>query len=389
MRLDGVRVLDLTRYLPGPYATQLLADAGADVIKIEDPTGDPARHLGFEPDSADGTLFDAVNRGKRSVALDLKSEAGTVAFLDLARDADVVIEGFRPGVADRLGVGYEAVSEEVPDVVYCSLSGYGATGPYETRAGHDLNYVAFAGLLDTNRASESEAPRIPGLQVGDMTGGLFAAFSITGALCSRALGNTGGEHLDVAITDVLLSVSQSLAPAAFGDEPPRPGETALAGALPWYGVYETADGEYLSLAALEPVFWERFCETVDRPDLAECHGTDDEPTRAALREELDALFADRTREEWEGLFAETDATVEPVRTLGEALSHPQTASRGLVERGSGPARIGFPARSSAPAEPGAGVPGHGEHTASVLREAGYGDGDLDRLREADAAVFGD
>ena len=388
MRLDGVRVLDLTRYLPGPYATQLLADAGADVIKIEDPAGDPARHLDFAPDSTDGTLFDAVNRGKRSVALDLKTEAGTAAFLALARDADVVIEGFRPGVADRLGVGDEAVREQVPDIVYCSLSGYGATGPYETRAGHDLNYVAFAGLLDTNRANESEAPRVPGVQVGDMTGGLFAAFSVAGALCSRALGNTDGEHLDIAITDVLLSVSQSLAPAAFGDDPPRPGETVLAGALPWYGVYETADGRYVSLAALEPVFWERFCETVDRPDLVEVHGTEDGATRAALREELDAIFAGRTHEEWEELFADTDATVEPVRSLGEALTHPQTESRELVERGPGPARVGFPARSSAPAEPGGGVPGHGEHTASVLREAGYGDGDLDRLRAVDAAVFG-
>ncbi|RJS98141.1 CaiB/BaiF CoA-transferase family protein [Halococcus sp. IIIV-5B] len=388
MRLDGVRVLDLTRYLPGPYATQLLADAGADVIKIEDPAGDPARHLDFAPDSADSTLFDAVNRGKRSVALDLKTESGTAAFFALVADADVVIEGFRPGVADRLGVGDEAVREQVPDIVYCSLSGYGATGPYETRAGHDLNYVAFAGLLNTNRANESEAPRVPGIQVGDMTGGLFAAFSVAGALCSRALGNTDGEHLDIAITDVLLSVSQSLAPAAFGDDPPRPGETALAGALPWYGVYETADGRYVSLGALEPVFWERFCETVDRPDLVEVHGTEDGATRTALREELDAIFAGRTHEEWEELFADTDATVEPVRTLTEALSHPQTASRELVERGPGPVRIGLPARSSAPAEPGAGVPRHGEHTASVLREAGYGDGDLDRLRETDAAVFG-
>ena len=222
-----------------------------------------------------------------------------------------------------------------------------------------------------------------------MAGGLFAAFSVTGALCSRALGNTDGEHLDIAITDVLLSLSQSLAPAAFGDDPPRPGETELTGALPWYAVYETADGRYVSLAALEPGFWATFCEAVERPDLVECHGTDDKSTQIALREELDAIFAERTYEEWDDLFADRDATVEPVRTLSEALSHPQTASRGLVEHETGPARVGFPARSSDHAEPGADVPGHGEHTGSVLREVGYGDADLDHLHQTDAAVFGD
>ncbi|WP_049996745.1 CaiB/BaiF CoA transferase family protein [Halococcus sediminicola] len=390
MQLDGVRVLDLTRYLPGPYATQLLADAGAEIVKIEDTsTGDPTRWMSFESDESDGTLFEAVNRGKRSVALDLKSAAGREAFFDLARDADALIEGFRPGVTERLGVDYDSLCEHTPDIVYCSLSGYGGTGPYRTRAGHDLNYAAFSGLLDMTRADEGSKPQIPGVPVGDMAGGLFAAFSLVGALCSRELGNTGGEYLDVAMTDVLISFSQALAPDALGNETPRPGETALTGDLPWYGVYETADGEYVTIAALEPPFWRAFCETVGREDLVDMHTITDDATRAALREELIEIFAARTREEWEQVFENSDATVEPVRTLPEALDHPQTDSRGLVERNLEPARIGFPARSSNHADPASGVPAHGEHTAQVLREAGYTDGDLDELRETGAAAFGE
>jgi alpha-methylacyl-CoA racemase len=389
MQLDGVRVLDLTRYLPGPYATQLLADAGANVIKIEDTgMGDPTRWMGFDAEESEGTLFDAVNRRKRSVALDLKSDAGRTAFFDLAGETDALIEGFRPGVTDRLGVDYDSIREYNPEIVYCSLSGYGGTGPYRTRAGHDLNYAAFSGLLDMTRADEHAAPQIPGVPVGDMAGGLFAAFAIVGALCSRELGNTGGEYLDVAMSDVLLSFSQALAPDALGGETPRPGETALTGELPWYDIYETADGGYVTIAALEPHFWEAFCVAVEREDLVDAHMSEDSAICAALREELVEIFAAKTREEWEEQFEGSDATVEPVRTITEALEHPQTESRDLIERIE-PARIGFPARSSDHAEPGKGVPGHGEHTESVLREAGYGDGDIERLRETGTAAFSD
>jgi alpha-methylacyl-CoA racemase len=388
MQLDGVSVLDLTRYLPGPYATQLLADAGADIIKIEDTgMGDPSRWMTFDAEESAGTLFDAVNRGKRSVALDLKSDAGHGAFFDLASDADVLIEGFRPGVTERLGVDDDSIREHTPDIVYCSLSGYGQTGPYRTRAGHDLNYAAFSGVLDMTRADEDAKPQIPGVPVGDMAGGLFAAFSIVGALCSRALGNTGGEYLDVAMTDVLLSFSQPLAPDALGGETPRPGATGLTGELPWYDIYETADGEYVTIAALEPPFWQAFCEAVGREDLIDAHMSEDDATRAALREELATIFAQKTRDEWEREFEGIDATVEPVRTLTEALDHPQTESRELVER-TDPARIGFPARSSHHADPATGVPAHGEHTEAVLHEAGYDGSDIEALRETGAATFG-
>jgi crotonobetainyl-CoA:carnitine CoA-transferase CaiB-like acyl-CoA transferase len=387
MRLDGVRVLDLTRLLPGPYATQLLADAGAEVIKVEDTgAGDYARHMPPTTDRGHGAVFDAVNRGKRSVALDLKAEGAREAFYRLAADADVVIESFRPGVAERLGVDEEAVREHSPRIVYCSLTGYGQEGPYADRVGHDLNYVGFAGLLDMTRADPDSKPVVPGYQIGDMAGGLFAAFSVAGALLSRELGATDGEYVDVSMTDAVASFAQSIAPEALAGADPRPGETALTGAFPWYNVYEAKEGGYVTLGALEPRFWTAFCAAVDREDLIGEHMTEDPAAREALREELEAIFAERTREEWEAELADVEAAVAPVNTPAEALSHPQIEARGLVEQpADAPPRVGFPARSSAePSSAGGDVPGHGEHTERVLRAAGVDDDELAALRESGA-----
>ncbi len=421
MDLSGVRVLDLTRYLPGPYATQVLADCGAEVINVESPDGDPAR--GMEPrtdENGVGRLFDAVNRGKRSAVLDLKTGSGREAFLRLAEDADVVIEGFRPGVVDRLGVGYEDVRERNPEVVYCSLSGYGQDGPWADRVGHDLNYVATAGLLDATRRDDGEAPRIPGVPVADVAGGLYAAFGVVSALLSRELGNASGEYLDVSMTDAVASLSQTLASSALAGDDPRPGDTPLTGRDPWYDVYETrearspsdgsssaerssanrssgqnpredgdshetADGRYVTLAALEPQFWDAFCEAVGRPDLRDAHGTRDPAERAALRAELADLFAGRTQDEWEATLGDVDAAFAPVRTPREALDHPQIRARGLVGGGEdAPPRVGLPFVDAADERAGP-PPGLGEHTADVLREAGYGDDDLVALR-ADGAI---
>jgi len=386
MRLDGLRVLDLTRLLPGPYATQLLADAGADVIKIEDTgEGDYARDLPPLTEAGIGAVFDAVNRGKRSVALDLKSEGGTAAFYDLVGDADVVVEGFRPGVAERLGVGYETLRERREELVYCSLTGYGQEGPYADRAGHDINYIGVAGLLDMTRQDAESPPVVPGYQIADMGGGLMAAFSICAALLSRELGN-GGEYLDVSMTDAVASFSQALAPEALAGEDPRPGETGLTGAYPWYDVYEAGDGRYVTLGALEPQFFEAFCEAVDRPELAEEHGAEDPAVRAALREELEAIFRSKSRDEWVEFLEGTDATVEGVYTPAEAVEHPQIRARGLIEASPGNApRVGFPVSGTDIREGEAGsVPGHGEHTDDLLAAAGYGADRIDSLREAGA-----
>lgn len=390
MRLDGVRVLDLTQFLPGPYATQLLADAGAGVVKIENPDGgDPARGMTPRTDEDVAALFSAVNRGKRSVALDLKTDEGRAAFYRLAEEADAIIEQFRPGVVDRLGIDYETVRTYNEGIVYCSLTGYGQTGPFADRAGHDLNYVALAGLLDMTRRDEDAKPQPPGYQVADVGGGLFAAFAVMGGLLSRELGNTRGQYIDVAMTDVVASFAGSIAHEALTGGDPRPGETPLTGAYPWYDVYECADGRYLTLAALEEKFWASFCETVGREELREVHGTDDPARRTALREELADLFARNPREQWTDELGDETATA-PVLTPAEAFDHPQLAARGLVDRpeaGSGDRspRIGFPALGTdVPESAGGDLPGLGEHTEAVLREAGLSDEDIAALRDAGA-----
>jgi crotonobetainyl-CoA:carnitine CoA-transferase CaiB-like acyl-CoA transferase len=387
MRLDGVYVLDLTRLLPGPYATQLLADAGADVVKVEDTgAGDYARHMPPVTDDGVGAVFDAVNRGKRSVAIDLKDDDGRAAFHDLVADADVVIESFRPGVTDRLGVDYGTLTDHRPDLVYCSLTGYGQAGPYADRAGHDLNYVGLAGLLDMTREGEGETPRVPGYQIADMAGGLLAAFAICSALLSRELGTTGGEYLDVALTDAVVSFSQAIAPDALAGDEPRPGETPLTGQYPWYDVYETKDGRYVTLGALEPQFWTAFCEAVDRPDLADAHMTGDAAEREALREELTDIFRSRTREEWADAMADVDAAVDAVYTPAETFEHPQVQARGYVERPADAApRVGLPVCGSEISRGDVGAaPGHGEHTDAVLAAAGLEDAEIQRLRDAGA-----
>jgi crotonobetainyl-CoA:carnitine CoA-transferase CaiB-like acyl-CoA transferase len=388
MRLDSVRVVDLTRLLPGPYATQLLADMGADVVKVEDTgTGDYARHMPPYTEEGIGAVYDSVNRGKRSVALDLKDDRAREAFYELVADADVVIEQFRPGVVERLGVDYETVREYNPDVVYCSLTGYGQNGPLADAAGHDLNYVGLAGMLDQTREDEDTAPPVPGYQVGDMAGGLFAAMAVVSALLSRELGATEGEYLDCSLTDPVVSFSQVAAAQVFAGDDPRPGETPLTGGCPWYDVYECADGRYVTIGALEPQFWAGFCEAVGREDLVSAHLTEDPAEREALREELTAVFAERTRDEWVEDLADAEAAVDGVYTPAETLAHPQIEARGYVERPpDAPPRVGFPARGSdVDHDPAGPAPGHGQHTAEVLAEAGLNESRIDALREAGVA----
>jgi alpha-methylacyl-CoA racemase len=382
MRLDDVRVLDLTRLLPGPYATQLLADMGADVVKVEEPeVGDYARMTSDEETG----IFQAVNRGKRSVTLDLKADAGREAFYELAAAADVIVEGFRPEVMGRLDLDYASVREHNPGIVYCSLSGFGATGPNRDRVGHDLNYIGMAGLLDMTRPDADAAPVIPGYPIADMAGGLFAAFGVVSALLSRELGDGTGEHVDVAMTDVIISFSQAVAGEAIAGEDPRSGETTLTGELPCYDVYETADGRYMSLAALEPQFFEAFCEAVDRPDLADEHMAPDPADRERVSDELAAIFRERSQAEWDSFLADVDAMVAPVRTPGEVVESEQVAARGLLEAGEAGQRIGFPARPSAGLPEGTEtVPGLGEHTEEVLADYAVAPETVEALEAADA-----
>ncbi|HEX8728142.1 MAG TPA: CoA transferase, partial [Ktedonobacterales bacterium] len=329
--LAGVRVLDLTRLLPGGYATQMLADLGADVLKIEEPgAGDYARTM---PPFIGGVgeSFVAVNRNKRSAALNLKHAAGREALLRLVDGADVLIESFRPGVMARLALAHETLRQRNPRLTVCAISGYGQDGPYSQRVGHDLNYIGYAGLL-AHLTSPGQPPTLPGAQFADIAGGaLMAVAGILAALVGRA--TTGeGRIVDVSMTDGALALLPWLATVALhqNGREPAPGEGWLAGALPGYNVYATRDGRYVTLAALEPKFWAEFCQRIERPDLIERQFPRDDADRQQTKDELAAIFRTRTRDEWVTALSDADVCLGPVNTLAEALADPQLRFQGVA-----------------------------------------------------------
>jgi crotonobetainyl-CoA:carnitine CoA-transferase CaiB-like acyl-CoA transferase len=371
--LAPLRVLDLSRLLPGGFCSLLLADFGADVIKVEDTgMGDYVR--------ADPPAFHALNRGKRAIAIDLKNEAGRDAFLHLSRRADVVLESFRPGVMDRLGVGYERLRQENPRLVYCAITGYGQEGPYAQRAGHDMNYLALTGLLAMT--GEPDGPPVQaGGQIADLGGGaLMAAFGILAALRERDASGEG-QFVDVSMKDGALSwLAMDAARVLAGGEPPGRGEAPLAGGLVCYRPYRCADG-WVTLGALEPKFWQAWCHGVGRADLADRQF---DAVGSGTHREVEDLFAARTRAEWRAFNDDHDCCVEPVLALDEALRH---AGDMVVEAGS-QRLLGTPVRlSRTPADPArAEGPGRGADTDAVLGEAGFAAGEIDALRAAGAVA---
>ena len=322
--LEGLRVLDLSRLLPGPFATMVLADLGADVVKVEEPGGGDWLR-GMPPLAGDESgAFHALNRNKRSISIDLRRPEGVATFLRLARRADAVVESFRPGVLDRLGVGWEALRRENRRLVLCSISGYGQDGPYAQRAGHDLDYCAIAGVLAANGTPERPAPI--GVQVADVAGGAWpAAAGVLAALLGRD--RTGeGAHVDVSMTEgALAMLALPLGMAWSRGTPIARGTELLDGGAGCYDVYRTKDGKFVALGALEPKFFSAFCAAVGRPELAERQLDDG---GRGPRAELEAIFAARTRDEWTALAARHDVCLAPVLEGEEPQRDPQLAARG-------------------------------------------------------------
>ncbi|MBL8917374.1 MAG: CoA transferase [Myxococcaceae bacterium] len=377
--LTGLKVLDLSRLLPGPYATLVLADLGAAVDKLEEPQGgDYTRHM---PPMKDDTsaLFLGLNRNKRSFTLDLKSPDGVAALKRLVKHYDVLVESFRPGVMDKLGVGYEALSQEHPALIFCSISGYGATGPDRLKAGHDLNYIGRSGVLAYGGV-KGGAPAMPGVQIADIGGGsLFALVGVLAALHERQ--RTGrGRFVDISMTEGSMAFLHMhlAARLMMGSEsgPLTRGVETLNGGYACYGVYRTQDGRYLAVGSLEPKFFSGLCAVLERPDLMP-GGYDTGEEGARTRRELEAIFASRPQAHWVALFKQHDLCVEPVNEGDEVLSDPQLVARGMFVKAGDVMHLKTPLHfGPMPTRPS---PGLGEHTSDVLRDAGFSEAEIAAL----------
>ncbi len=371
--LNDLLVLDLSQYLPGPYATQALADFGARVIKIEPLQGDAVRHL--PPHDADGVsvTFRALNQGKESLALDLKSEAGRDLLLRLIDRADVLVEGFRPGVLERLGVGAEVCRKRNPRLIWCAISGYGQDGPYRDRVGHDANYMSYAGALGIG-AGRDGVPTLPGLQAADTLASMSALSGILLALCERVTSGTG-RLVDASMLDAAVSVQGFHFANHKAGQPAGPRAMALNGGIPCYDTYATLDGRAVALGALEPKFWAIFCDIVGKDEWV-ARGFD-----PGLRDEVGALFAERSLDEWRLILENSGCCLSPVLNYDEVLADPQVQHRGLIEetRAAPAVRFQPPLRRS---DPGAFADRPGAHSRELLGELlDLGSAEIDALGE--------
>jgi len=388
--LDGIKVLDLTRLLPGPMCTLHLADMGADVLKIEDPHG--GDYVRWRPPlrQQNSPNFLALNRNKRSLKLDLRNNKGREIFLALARDAEVIVDQFRPGVVERLGIGYAAVRALNPRIVYCAITGYGQDGPYRDRAGHDVNYCSIAGLSDQIGPRDG-APVVPNFQIGDLLGGSLAGVMGILAALLDAQRSGQGRYVDVAMTDCTLAHCTALlrAEQSYGATQPR-GNDYLSGGLPCYAFYETEDGRHVSLGALEDKFWHAFCEGVERPDLAD-KGLAWGGEADHVREQVAAVFKSQPLNYWADFAERVDCCLTPVLTLEEARENPQLKARGMFVRHEHPVdgpieQFAFPVKFSDFAfsidRP---APLYGEHSEEVVEGLGYDADEIASLK-ADGVI---
>lgn len=370
--LSGTTVIDLSRLLPGPYCSMILADHGARVIAIED-----KRFL------ADGLFFNIINRNKEHMTLNLKTAEGKEIFFRLLKNADVVLEGFRPGVVDRLGVDYETVRQVNPRIVYCSITGYGQNGPYRDRVGHDVNYLSFAGVL--NLIGEPDhPPSIPGVQIADIAGGgMNAVIGILLALMAR--GKTGqGQYIDISMTDGMVGLlPTALFFSQLTGQEPRRADGILSHRYACYNTYETADGQFLSIGAVENRFWKKLCEVLKVPDYAALQY--DDQRRGEILDFMRATFRKKTLDQWEATLGDLDICWGRVQSLSEVLEDPLFREREMVVEingadGKKTKTLGVPVKlSDTPGSVRTAPVGFGESTAGILGEIGYTPEEIDAL----------
>jgi len=377
--LTSLRVLDFTTLLPGPYATMMLADMGAEVVRVESPDRMDLARMMPPHDAGVSTAHGYLNRGKQSLALNLKDPESVARVKALVPEFDVVIEQFRPGVMARFGLDYDSLRAIRPDLIYCSITGYGQTGPYRQRAGHDINYLSLAGVSGYSGRKETGPPPL-GIQVADVAGGSHhAVMGILAAVIHRQ--QTGeGQHVDVSMTDAAFAMN-AMAGAAWlaGGEEPGPESGMLNGGA-FYDYYRTSDDRWLSVGSLEPAFAQRLCEAIGRPELAKLALSPKPEHQQQLKDAIGNAIAQRSLAEWQVLFDDLDACVEPVLSLREASEHPQLRARNMVIEvprpdGSGQPQLGHPIKFSAtPCESThIGKPVGADNARYLSSDAGEGD----------------
>ena len=381
LALDDVRILDLSRLAPGPFCSMLLGDLGADVLLIEPPPDSRAGQGGAPA----GDPHDALRRNKRSIVLNLRDGEARDIFYRLSASADFVLEGFRPGVVKRLAVDYGTLREKNPRLIYCSLSGYGQTGPYSNLVGHDINYISVGGALGMI-GWPGEPPAIPMNVIADFAaGGLHAAYGILAALHARD--RTGrGQYVDIAMSDGVMYLLSMIVSGYFTNgRVPERGATVLNGSVPHYNVYQCADGGWISLGSLEPHFWVNLCTAMGREDFVP-HQYD-----AAKRDEIFAhfrqQFASKTRDEWFETLKQTDICVAPVLGLDEALANEHNVAREMVIEVEGVKQVGIATKlSETPGAVRSTSPAPGQHTDDVLASLGYDAAAITALRARGAVA---
>jgi crotonobetainyl-CoA:carnitine CoA-transferase CaiB-like acyl-CoA transferase len=396
LALEGVKILDLSRLVPGAFCTMLLGDLGAEVLKIEAPEVTAFRgSLGAlkGEENRKAAAYYALDRNKKSIVINLKSEAGREIFYRLSRRADVIVEGFRPGVAKRLRIDYETISKLNPKIIYCSLSGYGQNGPYQSFPGHDINYIAMAGVLGLIGSGE-EPPVIPLNLVADFAGAaLYGALGISIALVARNKTGTG-QYLDMAYIDGAISLMTWFSGYFFDGSMLKRGESWLHGAYPYYGIYETRDGKYITIGCLEPHFWENLCRCLGKEEYIPYHFAlehtfhkPEDEKWDEIRASLKQIFLTKTRDEWFELLIRNDVPAGKVYTPDEVFSDPQVLHRQMIIEVEHPTlgkikQVGIaPKLSGTPGKVRSLSPLPGEHTDGVLQELGYKRAEIENLRQ--------